>query len=379
MVAFKKIIFWLHLLCGISLGLVVFIMSITGVVLTYEKQIIRWADGFNVRPPESGAAKLGPAALLATVHESTGRGPTALQLRASGTEPARVFFGRETMHVDPYTGETLGEGAVRTREFFHTMIVWHRWLGQEGDGRAIGKAITGACNLGFLILIISGAYLWWPKRWTRKHLRPISWFRFSLPPKARDFNWHNVFGAWCAIPLFAIVATATFFSYGWTTDLLYVLTGEDRAAAGSRRTGRGHSPSGPSFDPDFTDMDRLLERAIAAQPDWRIATIRLPGKATGPVTIQLDRGSGFRPDLRASVRLDRATGEVVGLETYAEQGTAQKVRSWVRWIHTGEAGGWAGQTVAGIASLAACLLVYTGCMLSWRRYQAWRHRRLGGR
>ena len=42
--AFRTLIFWLHLLTGLSVGIVVLIMSVTGVLLTYEKQMTRWAD-----------------------------------------------------------------------------------------------------------------------------------------------------------------------------------------------------------------------------------------------------------------------------------------------------------------------------------------------
>jgi len=34
----RKTIFWLHLACGVSAGVVVLMMSVTGVVLTYERQ-----------------------------------------------------------------------------------------------------------------------------------------------------------------------------------------------------------------------------------------------------------------------------------------------------------------------------------------------------
>ena len=40
----RRIVFWLHLATGVSAGAVVLIMSVTGVLLTYEKQMLRWAD-----------------------------------------------------------------------------------------------------------------------------------------------------------------------------------------------------------------------------------------------------------------------------------------------------------------------------------------------
>ena len=372
MIGFKKLIFWLHLICGISMGLIVFTMSVTGVILTYEKQIARWADGFDVQPPSPEARQLGPTALLNKAFADTGKRPTSVQFRSDPSEPARIGFGRESVAVDPYTGAAFGEGAVGVRGFFRTMILWHRWLGQEGDGRAVGKAITGACNLGFLFIIVTGSYLWWPKIWSWKYLRPIVLFRRGLAPKARDFNWHNVFGVWCAVPLFIVVATGSFFSYSWTTDILYALTGEERAQG--RRGGPAQGPEDSTQPPNFDELDELFEKATAVEPDWKIATIRLPEKQAAPVAFSMDRGNGFRPDLRSTLVLHRTTGKIVQRETYADMGRAQIARTWIRWLHTGEAGGLAGQTLAGIVSLAACFLVYTGWMLSWRRFQAWRKR-----
>ena len=85
------------------------------------------------------------------------------------------------------------------------MTDWHRWLGVQGENRTIARGVTGASNLGFLFLVVSGYYIWWPKLWTWPQLRNVTWFRRGLRSKARDFNWHNVIGFWSAIPLFIIV------------------------------------------------------------------------------------------------------------------------------------------------------------------------------
>jgi uncharacterized iron-regulated membrane protein len=48
-----KIIFWSHLLAGIVAGLVIFIMSFTGVILMYEPQIAEYSERNqrSVTPP----------------------------------------------------------------------------------------------------------------------------------------------------------------------------------------------------------------------------------------------------------------------------------------------------------------------------------------
>lgn len=54
---FRKIIFWSHLLAGVIAGVVVFVMSVTGVLLAFEAQITRLAerDQRTVQPPDPGS------------------------------------------------------------------------------------------------------------------------------------------------------------------------------------------------------------------------------------------------------------------------------------------------------------------------------------
>ena len=75
-------------------------------------------------------------------------------------------------------------------------------------------------------------------------------------------------------------------------------------------------------------------------------------------------------DLRTEIELDRETGEVVKTSGLSDQRPARRMRTWIRWIHTGEAGGWIGQTIAGVASFAGVMLVWTGLTLSLRRFTA---------
>jgi uncharacterized iron-regulated membrane protein len=62
-----------------------------------------------------------------------------------------------------------------------------------------------------------------------------------------------------------------------------------------------------------------------------------------------------------------STGEIVKWEPYASQSLGRRLRTWSRWIHTGEAGGVIGQTVAGLVSTGAVVLVWTGIALACRR------------
>ncbi len=64
------------------------------------------------------------------------------------------------MFVNPYTGELLGEGNGQgVRDFFRTMVEWHRYVAMSGPSRPTGRAITGASNLMFLFIVVSGLFL----------------------------------------------------------------------------------------------------------------------------------------------------------------------------------------------------------------------------
>lgn len=227
----RKVLFWLHLVAGCVAGAIILLMSITGVLLTYERQILAWSDRGQLRAdPPSGTHRLPVSELINEVTRQRGKlaENAMLTLRSDPREPAEIRIGRESVvYVNTYTGNVLTGGSASTRTAFQKITAWHRWLGVEGPGRATARAITGACNLAFLVLIVSGAYLWLPRKWSRQALRPITWFRSDLSGKARDFNWHNVFGIWAFIPLFLVVLTALPMSYPWANDLLYRATGSE--------------------------------------------------------------------------------------------------------------------------------------------------------
>jgi len=121
----------------------------------------------------------------------------------------------------------LATAIRRSVLFFSGVENWHRWIALPGDGRPVGKAITGACNLMFLFLAISGIYIWFPRKIAWKSLRPVLWFRRGVRGKARDFNWHNVIGFWTSLVLIVLTLTASVMSYQWANNLLYTLTGND--------------------------------------------------------------------------------------------------------------------------------------------------------
>ena len=398
---FRAVLFWAHLVTGAVAGVVILIMSVTGVVLTYEKQMLVWADRrqFAPAPPTAAGRMLPPATLLTAGSAATaGAAPTGLTMRSDPSAPATVTFeGGRSLLVDPQTAASLGEPSPRLRAFFRSTTNWHRWLALEGTSRGTGRAITGAANLGFLFVVLSGVYLWCPRVWTRLQFTQVLWFRGGLSPKARDFNWHNVIGSWSAVPLAIVVAGAVPISYSWAGNLVYRIAGEappasppQAARAGGPGGAGGPGASGRSGgagrergreagrnEPWAVDVSGLDAAWAAAQrqvPAWRSMSVRLGGSPTSPLVISLDEGYGGQPQLRRTLTIDRVSGAVVKAETFDDLGPGRRARSWLRFAHTGEYYGLTGQTIAGLVSAGGAVLVYTGIALALRRLWAWRRR-----
>ena len=297
-------------------------------------------------------------------------------LQSDATKPAAIGVGGgRILYINPSTGDVLGEDSKSVRDFFRVVARWHTSLGAGGN--QVVHAIIGICNLGLLFMVVSGLYIWWPRNWSWPQVRNVIWFKRRLPGKARDFNWHNTIGFWSLAPLLILVLSGVVLSYRWAGDLVYRLAGETPPApgrpAGNAAPQRGGSDRGALQSP--LDLNQLFLRAGQQAPGWQSISLRLPKSVEAPVTSTIDQGNGGQPHKRAQLTLDRKSGEVMNWEPFSSYTTGRKMRAFLRFAHTGEVAGVAGQTIAGVASLGACFLVYTGLSLAWRRFRAWLARR----
>lgn len=407
---FRKLVFWLHLIAGIVAGAVILIMSATGVVLAFEKEIIAWAerDVRRVTAP-AGVQPLGLDELLKRLREEhSGGPPSAITLNSSANVAVLVSLGRtNTFYIDPYTGVVSNQGATGVRKFMQTMIQWHRYLGGDSERRALGKAVTGACNAVFLFLAASGLYLWWPRQWTKAALRAVGWMDFKLRSRARDWNWHNAVGLWCAPVLIVLTATALPISYQWAGSLIYKLTGSTPPPPRGGPGGGTPAVEIPAPPPDAKPlgMEALFTATQKEFPQWKQISYRGGGsggrggrgessRSSGGMTTNSppsDPGGGENRERRersgpqavtlavveqgqwplfatTQVTLDPFTGVVLHKEGFSDYNLGRQVRSWTRFLHTGEALGIAGKAVACAASAGGVLLVWTGIALAWRRF-----------
>lgn len=361
----RKIIFWAHLVAGVAAGLVILMMSFTGVLITYEYQMIENADMEMLALSSRDDEPLALEQIISSAGKELDKEISGVVVRNVDNAPYQVSYDRRgATYVDQYTGELLGSGNQGVRNILGPIRSWHRWFNVNGDGRDTARAITGASNVIFLFILISGFYLWFPKVWKAMPFRIRLWFKKGPNSKFRDYNWHHVFGFWSLIPLIAIVATATAFSYPSVRDFVNETTAEPEQERSAQQTPVISAPAGA----ETMSLTRLM--AVTQQElgnDWYKIAAAPARNASSPVEMRISLEKSMAPTKQVTWSLNPYTGEILTKSGWDQLSTSGKANQIIRRMHTGEFYGFIGQTIAGLVSLFACIMVYTGLALAWRR------------
>lgn len=365
----KKTLFQLHWLFGISAGLVLALMGVTGAAYSFQDEILRLLNPATLQVEVRDSGVLPPAELVQKIEAAEGKKVAGLWVETHSDNAARVFFApppgerRGPMrYFDPYTGELLGQPTGQ--QFFGLMLQLHRFLAM-GE---FGKQITAACTLILIFFCLSGLYL----RWPRKVGSWRAWLTLDWSRKGRSFNWdlHAVAGTWCLLFYLMAALTGLFWSYDWYREGLNRLLSDAPAGQqgkpGERRgEGRGRpamqAPSGPLLVVDYDAVWNSIRRSVGA--DMSAYNLRLPPVGGQPATVfYLERGAAH-PRAFNEITLDPANGEIKRHERYADKSFKAQLLTSVYALHVGEYFGLSGRILMLLASLAMPLFFITGWLL----------------
>ncbi|MBM7074515.1 PepSY domain-containing protein [Shewanella sp. 202IG2-18] len=362
----KKTFFWLHLVLGCSAAIFIFLMSITGLALTYERQIIKFAEQKDYPVKPDGIEEPLSIEKIKNISQNyPTEKQTSLKFINEIDAPIQIKDGRKTLaYLNPYTGEKITELGDGTKSFFKHLRAFHRWLSLDGKFSSQGRWVNGISNVIFIFIIVSGIYLWLPKRFNRRAFKQKLTLTGSYPSsKARDYQWHNVFGIYMAPALFVIAFTAIFFSFKWPGQVL-----KENVSTISKTLPKPTKVATPHFSHDVIEHQLMVIKE--SNLEWKSIQFGISDEPVSIHTYQIDNGNGAEPHKRHTAVFDNATGKIIATQDFDSLSEYSQLRSIIRFLHTGEILGIIGQTIAGLASLLACLLAYTGITLSWRRYKA---------
>lgn len=369
----KALWFQTHWLLGITAGLVLAVVGVTGGMLSFEDEILRALNPGVITVDARPRGPLPPAALIEKIRaEVPERTVTALTVYADPERAARVTLAPlpggaggprgEMRYVDPYDGHLLG--AVQGLDFFRLTMQIHRWLA-AGD---VGKQIVGASTIALVVLSLSGLYL----RWPRRPLQARSWFHLNLKRGGRNLLWelHSVIGTW-VLPFYLLASlTGLYWSYDWYRNALFDITGTPRPAQQGPRPGQG--PGAPAPAPGAPggagrpvsappDLARMWDVFVREAGPYSMATLRLP-QGNQPLTITYQPPDPAHERANNTLVID-PSGAVRQHRRFGDLPLGQRLMASIFPLHAGSYFGLPGLILMMIASLLMPLFAVTGWLL----------------
>nr|WP_286184363.1 sulfite reductase flavoprotein subunit alpha [Pantoea sp. Cy-639] len=358
----------MHWFFGISAGLVLALMGITGALYSFQEELLRALNADVLKVEVRAEGVLPPAELVRRVEAAQGDKVSMLWVDVRDGNAARIFFtpapGERRgalRYADPYTGELKDDAAGQG--FFNLMLNLHRFLAM-GD---TGRQITGACTLMLIFFCLSGLYL----RWPRKALDWRTWLTFEWAKKGRAFNWdlHAVAGTWCLLFYLLFALTGLFWSYDWYRSGLNTLLADAPAAGQQQKRGEGRGRHGPPPAAQHAPPLQVDYQAIwsnlkqAAGPELAMYNLRLPPAGGQPANLFYLLEGAAHPRAFNTLVLDPATGQVRRHERYTDKSFKAQLLQSVYALHVGEYFGLPGRIILTLASLTMPLFFVTGWLL----------------
>ena len=381
----RTLLFRTHWLLGLTAGLVLALMGVTGALMSYEEAIVDALNAGRATVAAADRTRLGPEALVARIEaQHPGLRVSGLTLSADPARAVRVRFAAAgpgerppSIHADPYEG--TDRGAVAGEDTFETIRALHRWLLLPGGGNGWGRTVTGICALALLVFLGTGLYLRWPKLhgW-RIWLRPS----LARPGRPRWWSLHAVVGTW-VVPVYLVIAlTGLWWSFeSYKAGATYLLTGSWPEARPERPAGKLPAGKPPGGRPE----GGRERRPVALDKAWQTfqagegagaatAILTLPGGRDPNIRIRYLAQADDPPSARSEASFDAATGALLSAAHAADKPLGKRIAENMLEVHRGRFFGGAFALVFCLASLAMPLFAATGITLYLLRRRAARRR-----
>ena len=380
---FKKLHLWLSL----PFGLIIMTTCLTGALLVFEKEITELVRHDSYTIPVRKTQRLSLQSLLERVARET---PDSVQI-TSVTIPSdfrRAYTvglskpRRAGVLVDPYTGKIVGQSG--RLPFFTTVRELHRWLldsmKPEAEGIFWGRVIVGTSTLLFVFILLTGLFLWWPKKLKGVGKR----LKISLRQGRQRlfYDLHTVGGVYVFVLLLAMAMTGLTWSFEWYRTGFYKVFGAEIAEAGKGDKGpkkdkrkdvpREAGTEQAKLPASYIYWEEVVSYVIeVSEADYPEITVK-----DGEVEVPL-AGLG---NIRAvdSFRFDKKTGQMTEYKAYREVKRDKKLRGWIYSIHTGAWGGLFTRICYVLAALFGASLPLTGYYIFYQRKWGKKRKAKGG-
>lgn len=374
----------LHLWFGLAIGLIVFIVSITGALYVFKDEVQNFLRRDYLYHGEQGIAskKILPLGVLEKrVNGQTGESYPLhwvdIPLDKSKTykfyyyenDPeAWNYFDElviyKTAYVNPFTAEVLSvqdekNGFFNIVKFIH----WSFLLKSEW-----GKYVVGIPVFIFLLMLVTGIILWWPKN--QKARRQRLWFRWKniRSWRRRNYDLHSIVGFYASFLALIAAVTGLFYSFFFIQAAMYVIFSGGQTVypdySHIKTTAPVEMRNAGTLDRMAAKVEALYPTASAYSLDFGHPHIDDHEHPNYEVFVkQLD----YSYHINHQIIFDENSGEMLQNRPHQSKDFGQKYIAANYDIHVGSILGIWGKILAFIGSLACASLPVTGFLVWYGR------------
>jgi uncharacterized iron-regulated membrane protein len=364
-----KVKYWVgkaHLWLGLTSGLLVFIIAVTGCIYAFQAEITNAIESHRFVDVQNRPV-LQPSVLKKIGEETLpGKHMHAILYPKPGRAAQVIYYNADPLYyyivyLNPYTGEVL-KVSDENATFFRFILDGHfyLWLPPE-----IGQPVAATATLIFVVMLISGIVLWWPRS------KAASKQRFSIKWSARwrrkNYDLHNVLGFYSSAIALILALTGLVWGFQWFANGLHTVAGGEKSLLFIEPV----SDSTQVYNREQPAIDVLYQRMRAENPTAKIIEVHIPMTAGSSIEVAInpDDETYWQTDYRyfdqntlAELSVDHIYGKL------ADNNAADKLIRMNYDIHTGAIIGLPGKILAFFASLLVASLPVTGfCIWYGRR------------
>ncbi len=356
----------LHLYLGLSSGLLVCFLGITGCLLAFQTEIENATQEFRLvakqdkpyLPPselKAKAEKLLPGKLLhSVIYKKAGK---AAEVSFFSFEPEYYYV----TYVNPYSGELLKLKNM-DEDFFRIVLDGHFYLWLPP---AIGQPIVSYGTVIFVVMLLTGLILWWPKK---KNVRKQRFtIKFSSRWRRLNYDLHSVLGFYALFLALILGITGMSFGLQWARASVYwaFSGGEDHKEYMQPLSASFKTSNMASKSPDI-----IYSLMLKEHPDAKILEIHFPENETASISANANYGEGtfWKTDFRyfdqhslKELSVNHSFGRLKNADL------ADKVARMNYDIHIGAIGGLPGKILAFLISFLCASMPVTGFLIWYGR------------
>ncbi len=330
----RKTLFRLHGWIGLNLGLLLFVICLSGTVATLSYEIDHWINPDQQVEPQDApidwtamhdaVARAFPDGQNLGIY-TPGSAYAAMQKNTAAVAYVAVPTGEtRKVYLNPYTGNVQGHTSFfNTQRFFRT---FHRRL---FDGNR-GIALVTLMGLPLLLSALAGSLFY--KGWIKQMLT----LRWSRGSRLRWSDLHKGAGIWGLLFTLLIALTALFYF----VEVVLLATDEYDTLL-PEPLPQVEEATLPDFGPQpkLLPANEYVRAAKDALPDLTVHSVRLSRSPGDAVYVDGQAGNPLTRDRASKVHLHPFTGEVLGVQQTSDLGPLPFITDAADPLHFGYFGG----------------------------------------